>query len=59
MADPEHRAQALGFGSPRDLGFMLFDIGHATPGRPSLFFRAGLRDGVMKVPHPNSPEVRQ
>jgi CRISPR-associated protein Cas5d len=59
MADPEHRSPALGFGSPRDLGFMLFDIDHAAAGRPSLFFRAELRNGVMKVPHPDAPEVRR
>lgn len=43
----------------RDLGFMLWDIDHAAPGRPSLFFRASLRDGVMEVPQPASPEVRR
>lgn len=43
----------------RDLGFMLFDIDHAAPGRPSLFFRARLENGVVKVPHPGSPEVRR
>lgn len=48
-----------GFGTPRDLGFMLWDIDHAVPGRPSLFFRATLRDGVMEVPGPDSPEVRR
>lgn len=47
----------LGFGSPRDLGLMLWDIDHAAPGRPSLFFRARLVDGVMNVPSPDSPEV--
>ncbi|KQT50831.1 type I-C CRISPR-associated protein Cas5 [Aureimonas sp. Leaf454] len=47
----------LGFGTPRDLGFMLFDIDHAAPGRPSMFFRAKLKDGVMRVPAPGSPEV--
>ncbi|MBT3070302.1 type I-C CRISPR-associated protein Cas5c [Rhodomicrobium sp. Az07] len=57
---PDDRLPALGFGAtPRDLGFMLFDIDHDAPGRPSLFFRAELRDGVMTVPHPNSPEVRR
>lgn len=49
----------LGFGRPRDLGFMLFDIDHATPGRPSLFVRATLDDGVMRVPHPSSLEIRR
>lgn len=47
----------LGFGAPRDLGLMLWDIDHGAPGRPSLFFRARLVDGVMAVPPPDSPEV--
>lgn len=42
----------------RDLGFMLFDIDHAGD-RSSLFFRARLENGVMKVPHPDSPEIRR
>ncbi len=49
----------LGFGAPRDLGFMLWDIDHAAPGRPSLLFRAALRDGVMAVPQPGSPEIKR
>jgi CRISPR-associated protein Cas5d len=57
--EPEHRTAALGFHTPRDLGFMLFDIDHAAPGRPSLFFRACLKNGVMKVPRPNATEVRR
>ncbi len=57
--DPPDRVSDLGFGQPRDLGFMLYDIDHAAPGRPSLFFRAELRDGVVKVPHPASPEVKR
>lgn len=43
----------------RDLGFMLYDIDHAAPGRPSLFFRAMMENGVVKVPHPSSQEVRR
>jgi CRISPR-associated protein Cas5d len=43
----------------RDLGFMLWDIDHAAPGRPSLFFRARLEEGVMAVPPPGSPEIRR
>jgi CRISPR-associated protein Cas5d len=43
----------------RDLGFMLWDIDHEAEGRPSLFFRARLDDGVMKVPPPNSPEIHR
>lgn len=43
----------------RDLGFMLFDIDHQARGRPSLFFRAVMENGVIRVPHPSSPEVRR
>jgi CRISPR-associated protein Cas5d len=40
------------------LGFMLYDIDH--PGdRASLFFRSRLKKGVMRVPAPNSPEIRR
>jgi CRISPR-associated protein Cas5d len=42
----------------RDLGFMLWDIDHARD-RASLFFRARLEAGVMKVPAPDSPEIRR
>jgi CRISPR-associated protein Cas5d len=51
------RTAELGFGHPRDLGIMLWDIDHATPGRPSMFFRAALTDGVLNVPQPGSKEV--
>lgn len=43
----------------RDLGFMLYDIDHQAPGRPSLFFRARLEQGVLRVPAPTSPEIRR
>jgi len=43
----------------RDLGFMLWDIDHARKDKPSLFFRAKLEDGVLKVPAPDSPEIRR
>lgn len=43
----------------RDLGFMLWDIDHAQEGRPSLFFRANLEKGVINIPPPGSPEIRQ
>jgi CRISPR-associated protein Cas5d len=42
----------------RDLGFMLWDIDHAGD-RSSLFFRANLDKGVVKVPPPGSPEIRR
>jgi len=56
-AAPKDRTPDLGFGHPRDLGIMLWDIDHAAPGRPSLFFRARLEEGVLHVPHPGSAEV--
>ncbi|WP_159585845.1 type I-C CRISPR-associated protein Cas5c [Chelativorans xinjiangense] len=43
----------------RDLGFMLWDIDHQVEGRPSLFFRAALENGVVKVPAPDSEEIRR
>jgi CRISPR-associated protein Cas5d len=43
----------------RDLGFMLYDIDHQAPGRPSLFFRAQLEQGVLRVPAPTSLEIRR
>lgn len=42
----------------RDLGFMLYDIDH-TGDRSSLFFRAKLDKGVMRIPAPDSPEIRK
>lgn len=57
MPPPEEKSADLGFGSPRDLGFMLWDIDHQAEGRPSLFFRATLDEGVLKVPQPGAPEV--
>lgn len=57
--NPQAEPSDFGFGTPRDLGFMLWDIDHAAPGRPSLLFRASLQDGVMEVPQPGSPEVKR
>jgi CRISPR-associated protein Cas5d len=57
--EPAEKSPGLGFGAPRDLGFILWDIDHQAKGRPSLLFRARLENGVMKVPAPNSPEVRR
>lgn len=42
----------------RDLGFMLWDIDHGGGGAP-LFFRAGLDQGVVRVPRPGAPELRR
>jgi len=43
-------------GSPRDLGYMLHDIDHAS-GRTARFFRATMIDGVIDVPPSDSMEV--
>ncbi|MCP9626293.1 type I-C CRISPR-associated protein Cas5c [Rhodopseudomonas palustris] len=56
--DPEDRTAGLGFGIPRDLGFMLYDIDHDGDGG-SVLFRATLDRGVVKVPPPDSPELRR
>lgn len=42
----------------RDLGFMLWDIDHAGD-RSSMFFRARLDRGIVRVPPPQSPEIRR
>ena len=57
VAAREHQTPELGFGVPRDLGIMLWDIAHQEKGKPSMFFRARLDDGVMRVPQPGSSEV--
>jgi CRISPR-associated protein Cas5d len=40
----------------RDLGFMLYDIDHAAD-RASLFFRAALDNGIVRVPAPEAREI--
>lgn len=57
--EPREKTRDLGFGEPRDLGFMLWDIDHQAKGKPSMFFRGVLNEGVMKVPQPGSPEIRR
>lgn len=59
MPSANEQIASLGFGAPRDLGYMLWDIDHEAPGRPSLLFRATLDRGVMRVPRPGSPEIRR
>lgn len=56
VPDEDDRTAALGFGNPRDLGIMLYDIDHAGD-KSSLFFRAKLDQGVMKVPAPDAAEI--
>lgn len=59
LPEPREKTTELGFGQPRDLGFMLWDIDHGREDRPSLFFRASLENSVMKVPAPDCPEIRR
>jgi CRISPR-associated protein Cas5d len=56
LLDPDAPLPAA-IAETRDLGFMLYDIDHQARGRPSLFFRARLEAGVLRVPPPTSPEV--
>lgn len=44
----------------RDLGWMLYDLDFSDPKdiKP-MFFRAGLENGTVYVPHPSSEEVRR
>ena len=57
--EPKERTGSLGFGAPRRLGFVLWDIDHRARGKPSMFFDAVLHEGVMQVPRPGSPEIRK
>jgi CRISPR-associated protein Cas5d len=59
LPEPKEKSAELGFGHPRDLGFMLWDIDHAANGKPSLLFRARLENGTMTVPPPKSSEIRR
>lgn len=54
---PTEAALPPAIAETRDLGFMLWDVDHAAPGKPSMFFRASLENGVVIIPPPDSPEV--
>ena len=44
----------------RDLGWMLYDLDYASLDSPSpMFFHARLEEGVVRIPHPDSEEVRR
>lgn len=70
LPEPAEKTPDLGFGQPRDLGWMLHDIRHdhhkdknhvhscTDACRPS-FFRSVLDQGVMWVPPADGTEVRQ
>lgn len=57
LIEPNEQIEAID-DPPRDLGFMLFDIDHAG-NRASLFFRARLENGVVRIPAPDSEEIRR
>lgn len=70
MPEPLEKSPDLGFGTTRDLGWMLYDVFHDNAAdvdnrhlcgegcRPG-FFRGELKDGSIRVPPPESPEVRR
>lgn len=56
----DDRTADLGFGAPRDLGWMFYDYDYTDPEHPNpMFFRPTIKDGVVEVPHPDSEEVRR
>jgi CRISPR-associated protein Cas5d len=58
VLDERSRAE-LGFGRPRELGYMLYDLDFTNPSDPKpLFFRAQLKDGSVEIPDRESEEVR-
>jgi CRISPR-associated protein Cas5d len=42
----------------RDLGWMLYDLDYTNQYRP-MFFQATLEKGILRIPRPDSPEVRR
>ncbi|WP_306030030.1 type I-C CRISPR-associated protein Cas5c [Stappia sp. MMSF_3263] len=55
LIEPDERVPQ-GISESRDLGFMLWGIDHVAQGA-SLFFRARLENGVVRVPQPGAPEI--
>lgn len=44
----------------RELGWMLYDLDFSQPDDPRpMFFRPVIEDGLVRVPHPDSEEVRR
>jgi CRISPR-associated protein Cas5d len=56
---PPDAAPPPAIAESRDLGFMLWDIDHQAKDRPSLFFRAIMENGIVKVPTSDSAEIRR
>lgn len=70
LPSPQEKSPLLGFGNPRELGYMLYDIAHnhdsdrngeheCNEGCIPCFFKAVLKDGVLNVPSPESLEVHK
>ncbi|MCY4099371.1 MAG: type I-C CRISPR-associated protein Cas5c [Rhodobacteraceae bacterium] len=55
----EDQTNELGFGSPRDLGFMLWDLDYKNSDKVPLLFRATLSNGIIDVPLPGSTEIKK
>ena len=53
------QAAQLGFGAPRDLGFVVWDRDYTSLDRTPMVFRAQLYNGVLRVPQPGSQEIRR
>ncbi|SIT00225.1 type I-C CRISPR-associated protein Cas5c [Insolitispirillum peregrinum] len=41
----------------RELGYMLWDIDHASAERSAMFFRATMTNGVVNIPQPGAAEI--
>jgi len=59
LVDPTEEP-AIPISETRDLGWMLYDMDYSDPGdiKP-MFFRAKMEGGVIRVPPPDSKEVRK
>ena len=56
----KNEAQPSPIDETRDLGWMLYDMNFTNLTDPKpMFFRPTLEQGVIKVPHPGSEEVRK
>ncbi len=55
----QDQTHELGFGSPRNLGFMLWDMDYENPDKVPLLFRATLSNGIIDIPPPGSTEIKK
>lgn len=59
LPTPTYETPDLGFGAPRDLGFMLYDMAFSGDEAMPMWFRATIDKGTVIVPALDSPEVRR